>query len=120
MKKLILVMVVLALVLALPVALAATGEDGALEFTDWATLGTLAGASAIVATIVQITKDSALVQKLPTQVWSYILALVVLLLANAFTTGLTGESAARCLFNAAIVSLTTNGGYSAVQRMKGA
>ncbi len=119
MKKLILVMVVLALILALPVALADDGA-GALEFTDWATLGTLAGASAIVATIVQITKKSALVQKLPTQVWSYLLALVVLLLANAFTTGLTGESAARCLLNAAIVSLTTNGGYSAVQRMKGA
>ncbi len=90
-----------------------------MEFTTWSILGTYAGALAMVMILTQITKHVPFIQKLPTQIWSYAVALAVLLLALAFTEGLTPESAALSLFNAAIVALGANGGFEAIARFKG-
>ncbi len=88
-----------------------------MEFTTWSILGTYAGSLAMVLIITQITKSVAIIQKMPTQIWSYIVALAVLLLAEGFTGSLSMESAALCLFNAAIVALGANGGYEAIARV---
>ena len=81
-------------------------------------LGSFAGAASAVGLITQITKNIPGIVKLPTQMWSYILALAVLLLAQAFTVGLTLSGAVISLFNAALVSLSANGGYQALSKMK--
>ena len=89
-----------------------------MEFFDWSILGTLAGAVAAVAVLTEITKNLPGVRKIPTQIWSYVLALVVLICAQAFTTGLTASSAVLALVNAAVVSLAANGGYEAISRLE--
>lgn len=88
-------------------------------FFDWSTLGTLAGAMFAVAIITQIIKELPGIKVIPTQVVSYILALIVLIGAQAFTEGLTASSAFLAVINAAMVSLAANGGFSALQRLMG-
>lgn len=87
-----------------------------MEFFDWSILGTLAGAVAAVAIITEITKGLPVIRKIPTQVWSYALALAVLICAQAFTGGITASGAALAVVNAAMVSLAANGGYAALKR----
>lgn len=89
-----------------------------MEFFDWSILGTLAGAVAAVAVLTEITKSLPGISKIPTQIWSYALALVVLICAQAFTAGLTASSAVLALVNAAMVSLAANGGYEAISRLE--
>ncbi len=88
-----------------------------MEFTTWSILGTYAGSLAMVLIITQITKNVAVLQKTPTQVWSYIVALFILLLAEIFSGAFSLEAAALCLFNAAVVALGANGGYEAIARV---
>lgn len=90
-----------------------------MEFFDWSMLGTQAGAVLAVAVLTQITKGIPGIVKLPTQLWSYLLALATLLLALAFGPGFSASGAVLALFNAALVSLAANGGYAAVERLKG-
>lgn len=89
-----------------------------MDFFDWNMLGGFAGAAFAVGLITQITKDIPGIVKMPTQLWSYMLALAVLLLSQAFTSGLTLSGAVISLFNAAMVSLSANGGYQAMLKMK--
>lgn len=88
------------------------------EFFTWDNLGTYAGAAALVALITQLTKELRYINKIPTQVWSYILAVVILIASQIFTGTLTGSSAALALANAVLVSLASNGGYSLITRVK--
>lgn len=89
-----------------------------MEFFDWNSLGSFAGAALAVAALTQITKNAPLIRRLPTQLWSYILAVIVLAAAGCFTGGLDVSGAMLTLINAALVSLATNGGYEAILRLK--
>ena len=89
-----------------------------VELFDWNLLGTNAGAAMAVAVLTQITKGIPGIARMPTQLWSYILALVTLLLALVFGPGFSISGAVLAVFNAALVSLTANGGYAAVERVK--
>ena len=89
-----------------------------MEFFDWSLLESHAGAVLAVAVLTQITKGIPGIVKLPTQLWSYVLALITLLLALAFGPGFSASGAVLALFNAALVSLAANGGYAAVERLR--
>ena len=89
-----------------------------MEFFDWSLLGSHAGAVLAVAVLTQITKGIPGIVKLSTQLWSYVLALITLLLALAFGSGFSASGAVLALFNAALVSLAANGGYAAVERLR--
>ena len=89
-----------------------------MEFFDWNMLGTYAGAATAVGILTEITKNIPFIKKIPTLAWSYILALIVLLAAMIFGEGFTAEAAGLAVFNAAVVSLASNGGYEAIQRVK--
>lgn len=87
------------------------------EFFTWSFLATYAGASVATAVITQFVKEP--LSKIPTQIVSYVIALVVLVLATAATGGATDWSSWAIIpFNAILVSLASNGTYSAVQRIK--
>ena len=89
------------------------------DFFAWEMLGTFAGAVTATALVTQFVKGAfdAFV-KLPTQIVSYIIALIVLLMAAA-STGLTNPADwALAPLNAVIVSLGANGAYSAVLRAR--
>ena len=88
-------------------------------FTTWEVLATYGGCAALVGLLTQFTKGWPYLERLPTQLWSYLLSLGVLILAFYFTGQLTADNAVLLLFNAAIVSLTANGGYAAMTRGKG-
>lgn len=87
-----------------------------MEFFDWTMLGTFAGAVIAVCILTQITKGIKWLEKIPTQIWSYALSLVVLILAQVFGDGISAQSAVLAMFNAAVVSLAANGGYEALNR----
>lgn len=87
-----------------------------MEFFDWGMLGTYAGAVLAVGILTQLTKGIKWIEKIPTQIWSYALSLIVLILAQVFGDGITAQSAVLAVFNAAVVSLAANGGYEALSR----
>ena len=88
-----------------------------MEFFDWNMLGGCAGATLAVGVLTQLTKDFPGLCRLPTQLWSYLLALGTLLLALIFGPGFSLQGAALSVFNAALVSLAANGGYEAIERL---
>lgn len=88
-----------------------------MEFFDWNMLATYAGAAMAVGILTQLTKGIVQIEKIPTQIWSYVLSLVVLVLAQVFGDGISLQSAVLAVFNAAIVSLGANGGYDALNRV---
>jgi len=89
------------------------------EFIDWYTMATYGGALTMVMLLTQFTKGLSFLKKVPTQLWSYILAFVVLILANTFTTGVTIDIAMQTVFNAVVVSMAANGGYGVLQKIHG-
>ena len=84
------------------------------EFFTWTTLATYAGATLATSLITQLIKGLGFIDKIPTRITSYAIALVVLLAATFFTGGLTPEAGALCVINAVVVSLAANGAYDAL------
>lgn len=89
-----------------------------MNFFDWDVLGTYAGAALAVAIVTQITKDLVGIRKLPTQVWSWLLAAVMLVSASIAQDGFSVSGVILGIINGAVVSLATNGGYAAIMRIK--
>ena len=87
-----------------------------MEFVTWELLGTYAGAMAMVGLITQLTKNIKFISAIPTQLWSYILALAVMYCASYFLGQLNASNAVLILFNSALVSLGANGGYEGIAR----
>lgn len=88
-------------------------------FFDWNALGSFAGSALAVAVLTQMTKELPLLCRLPTQLWSYLLALATLTLSAVFgADGFDMGGFALSLFNAALTSLAANGGYGAIQRIQ--
>ena len=85
------------------------------EFLTWEIITTIKGAAAATAIITQFIKKPA--SKIPTQVVSYAVALIILFIGTA-ATGIAEGWADWAIvpLNAAIVSLTANGAFTAVQR----
>lgn len=81
-------------------------------------LGSYAGAVMAVGVLTQASKEIPGVKRIPTQLWSYMLSLATLLLALHFTEGFSAQGMVLAAFNAAIVSLAANGGYSALSTMQ--
>ena len=84
------------------------------EFINWGTLGTYGGALAMVMLMTQFTKSIPGIQKIPTQLWSYGLSVVVLLCAAIIGGSPSVESIISCFFNGMVVSIAANGGYNTI------
>ena len=120
---------VLAIVMLMPVAGMAeaatatpTADTGAavVEVPDievgepltWTYLATIAGAAAFTLLVVQFLKAPLdKVWKIPTRVFAYVVALGVMLVATAFTTGLTVDNALLVGVNALLAALSAYGAY---------
>lgn len=101
----------LILMMLLPVAALAEGGLPTEPFT-WAQLATIAGATAAVLLIVQLLKlPLDRVWKVPTRIVVYLISLVLLLLANLFTDGITVQTGLLTAVNAVIVALAAMGAY---------
>lgn len=87
-----------------------------MEFIDWTALATFAGALTMVLIITQFTKDLSFVKRIPTQIWSYVIALIILYPAYFFTGQLSLKNAVLILFNGVIIALAANGGFDVLKR----
>lgn len=87
-----------------------------MEFFNWNMLGTYAGATAAVGIFTQLTKNIPGIKKIPTQLWSYMIAAIILVLSQVFNGECTVPSIVLSCLNAGIVSLAANGGYDVVTR----
>ncbi len=86
-------------------------------FLSWQTLTTHAGVTLATGVVTQFLKEFGVLKKLPTRLLSYIIAVLLLLLATAFTSGLTLSRALLCPINAIGVSLASNGGFDAIVKV---
>lgn len=110
-KFLFLFALVLLICCAVAPALAEAIETTAEPFT-WAYLSTIAGAAAFTLLVVQFIKAPLdKVWKLPTRFVAYVIALAVLLVATAFTSGLNVETVLLSLCNALLAALSAYGMY---------
>lgn len=105
------------LVLALLICFAATPAmaeaiGAETEPFTWAYLGTIGGSAAFTLLVVQFIKAPLdKVWKLPTRFVAYVIALAVLLVATAFTSGLNVETVLLSLCNALLAALSAYGMY---------
>ncbi|MDD3921014.1 MAG: hypothetical protein PHO41_07600 [Eubacteriales bacterium] len=122
MKKVLIVALIVALMMAAAVPAMAVGNviptEAAQEFFTWAILATYAGAVLATTLITQLLKGVGFIQKIPARIVSYVIALIVLLTANYFLGGFTLEQAALCVINAAVVALAANGTYDMLNENK--
>lgn len=119
MKRKVLIRLVFVAILALacaPAVLAQAADEPAANvgFFDWGVLATYAGATAATIAVTQVFKGVSFINRIPTRLFAYIVALIILVAATAFTDGVALESAALCVVNALMVSLASNGAYDAV------
>ena len=115
MKKLFFCLMLI-LALLLPVMALAEGELPTDPFT-WSQLATIAGATVATLLIVQLLKlPIDKVWKIPTRIIVYVISLVILLLAQVFTDGLTVSTGLLTVFNAVIVALAAMGAYEVTFR----
>ena len=84
------------------------------NFFTWSMLATYAGATLATNVITQLFKGVGFLANVPTRLFSYVVALAVLLAATLFDGSLTWSSGALCVVNAAVVSLASNGAFDAV------
>ncbi len=87
------------------------------EFFTWGALGTYAGALLATTLITQLFKGVTVISKIPTRIFSYAVAFVVLVLSRLFTEQIDLSAIALCLINAAVVSLASNGAYDTACRL---
>jgi hypothetical protein len=89
------------------------------DFLTWSILGTFAGAAAITGLLTQLLKSAGAIAKMPTQILSYLIALVVLLISTAANGGFLQPWTVWALvpLNAVLVSTASNGAYQAIARV---
>ncbi len=86
--------------------------DSISEFLTWEGLATFSGSVAIVGIIVQFTKKLFdKIVKIPTKFYTYIISVIILILANYFTGKFSMSYITLDLFDAVLVSLAANGTY---------
>jgi hypothetical protein len=111
MKKLF-VFLMIALVIALISTVALAEGELPTEPLTWQYIATIAGATVATLLIVQLLKlPLDKVWKIPTRIWVYIIALVLMLLATQFTVGLDLQTGLLTAVNAVIVALAAMGAY---------
>lgn len=117
MKKIICALMALAMLSMLVMPVFTLAEETAtpeipVEPFTWQYLVTIAGAAAFTLLVVQFLKAPLdKVWKIPTRVFAYIIALVVMLVATAFTSGLTVDSVLLVAANAFLAAMSAYGAY---------
>ena len=88
-------------------------------FFTWDQLSSYAGATIAVILFVEFTKDIPGIKRIPTRVWAYIIAVVLLILSTVFTSdNITPAVILLCFINAVIVAMAAVGGYDITHRIK--
>lgn len=117
MKKILSMITLILLALALLMPLGVASAEAAPVTTNgdpftWAYLASIAGTAAFALLFVQFFKVPLdRVWKIPTRVFVYIICLITMLVATAFTAGLTVQTALLSAVNAMLAALSAMGAY---------
>lgn len=84
-------------------------------YFSWEIIGTLAGCTVATTLITEFLK--AVFDRLPTQILSYIVAIVLMIGATVFTADFSLQSLFIIPINAIIVSLASNGSFDALKNI---
>lgn len=84
------------------------------DFVTWEIIGTYAGSVMVVGLITQLLKYFPVVEKIPTQILSYILSFVTLTASQLALGTFSFATLGLNLVNAVLVSLASNGAYTAM------
>lgn len=85
------------------------------QFFTWEVLATLAGCAAATGIVTQLLKDA--LKKIPTQLLSYLIALLILAAATAATGSASDWTGWAIIpLNAVLVSFSANGAYDALTK----
>ena len=87
------------------------------QFLTWEMLGTYSGTLGMVLILTQLTKGLPWIRRVPTQLYSYLIALIVMTVAAIFGGRTAASDFVLLIFNAAVVALSANGGYDAMVRV---
>ena len=86
------------------------------HFFTWGDLVTYGGAVMAVLIITEFTKDLPGIRKIPTRIWAYLVALVLLVPAVVFTADtIRAEDVLLCLVNGVLVAMAAVGSFHSVQ-----
>ena len=86
------------------------------HFFTWGDLVTYGGAVMAVLIITEFTKDLPGIRKIPTRIWAYLVALVLLVTAAVFTADtIRAEDVLLCLVNGVLVAMTAVGSFHSIQ-----
>ncbi len=86
------------------------------QFLSWSDLASYGGAVMAVLIITEFTKDLPGIRRIPTRLWAYLIALVLLVTAAVFTADkVRAEDILLCFVNGVIVAMAAVGSYHAVQ-----
>lgn len=111
-KRLFFLLIVIALLLISATAIAEEIQTIPTDPFNWEQLVTIAGATMATLLIVQLLKlPLDKVWKIPTRIIVYIIALIIMLLALHFTSGLNWSDGVLAAVNAVIVALAAMGAY---------
>ena len=117
MKKILSMISLILLALALLMPFGAASAEAVPDTTNgdpftWAYLASIAGTAAFALLFVQFFKVPLdRVWKIPTRVFVYIICLITMLVATAFTAGLTMQTALLSAVNAMLAALSAMGAY---------
>lgn len=89
-----------------------------MEMFTWEYLSTSGGAAMAVTVITQFVKNFPFVNKINSQLVSYIVSLFVMVSAAFFTGTLTSPNAALMPLNAIVIMLAANGTYNTINKTK--
>ena len=118
MKKVFILFLFMTFLVLLPIVALADGGELPVDPFSWAQLATVAGATTATLLIVQLLKlPLDKVWHIPTRLVAYVIALIIMLLATAFTTGLTWSDVGLTAVNAVIVALAAMGAYELTFRV---
>jgi len=88
------------------------------EFFTWEILGTYAGATLATALLTELFKNLGALKKVPARLVSFVLAVVLLIAAAAFSGTLTLSASFLALINGGVVSLAANGAFDMIKNEK--
>jgi len=89
------------------------------EFVTWARLGTYGGTLTMVILMTQFYKSMLPSKKIPIQLVTYVITLLVMFPTLVFTDQLSLNSSILVFFNAIVISIASNGGYNALVKLTG-
>ena len=88
------------------------------SFFTWEQLATYGGATVATMLFVQFTKELPGIKAIPTRLWAFIVAAILMILATVFTSEVTFAVILITVVNAVIVAMAAVGGYDITHKVK--